>query len=410
MIKDKNLSLEGLRGLASLSVVVGHFTFVFSPYLASLYYPTPGVKPRFSIEAILAYPPFTLLFSADAAVCVFFVMSGYVLTTRFITSNSLEGIQTAAAKRYVRLVLPTAASILFAWLLWKWGAILTKEATQIGVAGWVEAWYRERLSLPGVLFNALLGAPLFAQTGLNPPVWTIQVELIGSIILFSMTALFFGRPVLFVAWSLFFANILGFKLPNVLFYVAFFAGSLLNYASDWLRRNQNASCFIFIIGLVGVSYNYSPLYGLIHLFRLPNLGPIGPDFNALPRLFWHTAGATALVAGVIGWRKADNFLSRRAFVYLGRISFSMYLVHMPIIMSIALGCSKITQQFGLTYGQAVAVTFPIYICSVIVIADLFYRAVDRNAIGIAAALSPSNPKVRQLGVTTSWREAKNPAP
>lgn len=397
MSKDKNLSLEGLRGLASLSVVIGHFTFVFSPYLANLYYPTPGAQPRFAVESVLAYPPFTLLFSADAAVCVFFVMSGYVLTTRFITSNSLEGIQTAAAKRYIRLVLPTAASILFAWLLWKWGAILTKEAVQIGVAGWVEGWYRERLSLPGALFNAFLGAPLFAQTGLNPPVWTIQVELIGSIILFSMTSLFFGRPVLFVAWSLFFANILGFRLPNALFYVSFFAGALLNYASEWLNRHQKASIVIFTIGIVGVSYNYSPLYQFMQGLRLPDLGPIGPDFNILPRLFWHTTGAIALVAGVIGWRKANSFLSKGAFVYLGKISFSMYLVHMPIIMSVALGCSKISQQFGLTYGQALSVTFPIYICSVIGVADLFYRAVDRNAIAIAAAASRSKPPLRRPG-------------
>ena len=102
MKKQKDNSLEGLRGIASLVVVIGHFIFVFLPYLATLYYPAAGAAPRNRFEAVLAYPPFSLLFSAEAAVCVFFVMSGYVLTTKYFSTGDVANAiryQSEAVKK-----------------------------------------------------------------------------------------------------------------------------------------------------------------------------------------------------------------------------------------------------------------------------------------------------------------------
>lgn len=117
MTKQKNLALEGLRGLASLSVAIGHFTFVVVPFLGTVFTPIPGATARFAFERWASYPPFTLLFSAEAAVYVFFAMSGYVLTTKYYATGAVADLQSAAAKRYLRLVLPTFASVMCAWFL-----------------------------------------------------------------------------------------------------------------------------------------------------------------------------------------------------------------------------------------------------------------------------------------------------
>ena len=392
VVKQKNLALEGLRGIACLAVVIGHFAFVFFPYLGTIFVPIPGVRPAFAFERWVSYPPFTLLFSAEAAVCVFFVMSGYVLTAKFYATGSVGELQSAAAKRYVRLVLPTFASIMLAWGLWKCGAILTRQGLAIGVAGWVPAWYQKPYSFIGALWNGLAGAPLFADTTLNPPAWTIQVELIGSILIFAMITLFGRRPILFVGWSLFFSNLLGFQLPNVLFYVAFFSGALLNLARDWLRSHQIASLVLVGVGLVGVAYNMTPTYEFIRAIPLPNLQPIGPDFRPMPRLFWNSFGSIALVAGVIGSHQVESLLGVRPLAFLGKISFSMYLVHMPILMSLALGSVKWGRAAGMSYGAAAGITFVLYLTVVIALSILFFRGVDAPSMRLANYLGAKGPR------------------
>ena len=125
------------------------------------------------------FPPFTFLYLADAAVSVFFVLSGYVLTQRYYETSEPLVFESAAISRYVRLVLPAAASVIFAWALLSLGLYGNQLAGQLGAAGWVMASYTEPVSFIGAMFRAFIGAPLFGRIDLNGPLWTIQIELIG---------------------------------------------------------------------------------------------------------------------------------------------------------------------------------------------------------------------------------------
>ena len=172
---------------------------------------------------------------------------------------------------------------------------------QIGAGGWVPAWYQEHFTFWQALFNGAIGAPLFGRAMLNPPLWSIQVELIGSILLFAMLALFgAGRPLLLAGWFLFFANVLGYATPNCLYYLSFLAGTLLHHVEPWLRRNARTAIGLFMLGLVCVAYSELPVFNVFRWVKLPNLQPIGPDFGSLPRLTWHTIGSVLLVAGTLG--------------------------------------------------------------------------------------------------------------
>ena len=381
---SKNGALEGLRGLASLSVAIGHFTFAFFGYLGTLWRPVEGAQPTYLFERIVQVPPLTLLYSADAAVSVFFVMSGYVLTLRFHRTGAVEELQAAAAKRYVRLVLPTFAAIMFGWALWRSGAILTSQAVQIGAAGWVPAWYQEHFSFWEALVSGAITAPLYGRAQLNPPIWSIQVELIGSILLFAMLALFGnGRPVLLLGWFLFFSNVLGYSTPNGLYYLSFLAGALLHPALGWLEARQRVSQLLFVLGLVCVAYSESPAFAVFRLVSLPNLQPLGPDFGTLPRMVWHTLGSVLLVAGMLGSHAISRVLAARPLLFLGRISFSMYLIHMPLVMSLGLWVTRQMQKSGLSYPEAVGVAFVVYIACVLLLASLFERWVDAPSIRLA---------------------------
>jgi peptidoglycan/LPS O-acetylase OafA/YrhL len=387
MAAKKNLGLEGLRGIASLIVAIGHFTFVFFPYLGSVFTPVPGSVPAFNFERWVQYPPFSIFFSAEAAVCVFFVMSGYVLTTKFLATDNVSVLQAAASKRYLRLVLPSCASVIFAWALATSGAIITRDSATIGVAGWVPAWYVGPFSFFGALFDGLIGAPLFAHTSLNPPLWTIQVELIGSIFLFSMLAVFGRRLLPLTLWSIFFAALLGFMSPNMLFYVSFLVGAMLNYARPWLLKRP-ALCAVFaLIGLIGLAYSHNSVFAFLRVLHLPNLSPYGPNFDLNQRLFWNTAGAILLVSGVIGSARVNQVFSERIPVYLGKISFSLYVVHVPILMSVGLRTARWAQSHGCSFLTSSIFAFSVYMATALVVATLFQRFVDRPSIAFADAVS-----------------------
>lgn len=397
----KDLSLEGLRGLASLTVVIGHFTFVFFPFLGTVFTPIPGAVPRYGFENWLIYPPFSLAFSAEAAVCVFFVMSGYVLTTKYYASGAETEIQTAAAKRYVRLVLPTFASIMFAWALWKVGAIISAQAIELGLAGWAPVWWGTPYSFLGAAWNGLAGAPLFGDPMLNPPTWSIGVELLGSIMLFSLIALFGKRPVLFLLWGLFLADFFAYRAATALYYFAFIAGALLNLAAPWLRSRQGVSAALVVIGLIGYAFNWSPAFDWLRAVPLPNFEKLGPNLQGNARMFWNMVGAIALTAGVLGCHPVNAFLSIRPLAFLGRISFSMYLLHAPILMSVALGMVKYAKAAGLPHGVAILIAFAVYIPTVIAIATVFFRTVDAPSIRLATLVTKKGPFAQRAPVATA---------
>ena len=129
---------------------------------------------------------------------------------------------------------------------------------------------------------------------------------------------------------------------------------------------------------------YSTAYAWLNGVPLPNLLPYLADLSTDKRSFWNTLGAFFLVAGVVGSRRAGLLLANRIFVYLGRISFALYLLHWPIICSLSFYSVKQGLDHGLSYASAVALSLVLTITVSILLADLFCRRVDLPSIRFAA--------------------------
>jgi peptidoglycan/LPS O-acetylase OafA/YrhL len=336
----------------------------------------------------MMYPPFTFLYLADAAVSIFFVLSGYVLTRRFYVTGSVEDLQSAATRRYVRLVGPAFVSVMFAWMLQEFSAYSNHLAGQLGTAGWVIALYTEPVGFIGAVFRGLVGAPLFARADLNGPLWTLQIELVGSVLLFAIYSLFGSRSkFLLIVWFMFFAFLVSGRSTNILHYGGLLAGSLLHIVEAKLKSSRPLSLLCLILGLLGVSFTFASFYDPINAFRLPNLTPYGPDLGSAPTAFWHTLGSIFLVAGVVGVPVAQRFLQHRLFVYLGRVSFSIYLLHFPLIMSLGYRTAAWGQSMGLSYIGYAGLAFLVTMVVLFVLSEIFCRFVDIPSIRLAAYLA-----------------------
>src|SRR5580698_99847 len=109
---DRYGHLDGLRGVAAVNVMLSHVVVACD---FALYSGLPSDS-HFSWDiAVSAWPLLLPVAGANFSVCVFLVLSGFVLAHAF--SGGRLGAAALAVKRAVRLGLPILAATLFAWAL-----------------------------------------------------------------------------------------------------------------------------------------------------------------------------------------------------------------------------------------------------------------------------------------------------
>jgi len=105
----KLIELEALRGLAAVVVLFHHFMLGFTPRLHGMFYADQPYS-------LFGTPAFAFV-NGSAAVIVFFVLSGFVLTVGIFKSQRAAGVFVAALKRWPRLALTVMAANALAGLL-----------------------------------------------------------------------------------------------------------------------------------------------------------------------------------------------------------------------------------------------------------------------------------------------------
>jgi len=368
-IMNHNRSADGLRGIAALNVVVSHFFCAFAPGLLHNFYPelfrensSPEVWQR-----ILQWPVFSVFYNGLFAVFVFFVLSGYVLALPYF-QNQPEKISRRFWARYLRLNIPVAAVVLLSWLLFVLHGYYNVPAAKAANSPWLDS----ALQAGGANFRAMMdhavsGAIIFGRKTFDPPLWTINLEFIGSMYLLAYFAVKpRGRealPLLLVCLLLLTCY------PDAsIFFITLFCGSYLGCLPA--RGKYRALSFALGIYLGGYQYD-NALYDY-----LPDVLGWGT------KSFYNALGALLLVWPVVNGFGA-RILQSRPLQYLGRISYSIYLVHFLVLGSVA--C-----KLYLTLPQSrssLALIFVVYVAAAMVLAHYFEKIVDRNAIAASRKFS-----------------------
>ncbi|MEI5668091.1 acyltransferase [Bosea sp. CCNWLW174] len=395
---SKNEALEGLRGIASLGVFCAHFLFAFLPHLATYARPNLVIPSRYGWESIVVQPIFSVFYNGSFAVSIFFVLSGYVLTRRFMTRDDVDSLRTGAAKRYLRLTIPVLASTLFAWALFAAGLMKNGLIAELGSAGWPLIYYPQTLNFQAALAEALFGTQFLHLAQFNGPLWTIKIELMGSFVLFA-TYLFFGKKYFALNIAIYIAIVtcIAPQSEYLFHYLAIFLGSAIHYVERGLKRSELMSVTLVLAGLFLGSFDFSPFFSPLANVTLPTPPAPLPSFEVSKRVFYHTFGAVFIVMGVIGSASVARLLASRIPVYLGRLSFAMYLLHWPIIFSLSYGMmGLLVLRWRWDYGSALSVTALFTAVVVLAFSHLFERLVDRPAVVVSGWFAE---RVLRLGKT-----------
>ena len=367
-------SLDSLRGLASI-LVFFHHDLSASGLLTG------------SLSDFIRSTPLQPLRTGRAGVLFFFVLSGFVLTLSLqrLPALKLQPWALWALQRSIRLCVPAAASLVLSAILYR----LTYSGAWPG-----EAWLLTVTWMAPLTFQAWLDAGLLVNGGgyggftANSVLWSLVHELRISLLL-PLTGLtrFAGRngAALMLIGSIAVYSIVSGSLGSnlgggegageswrttVYFILPFAAGSALAKLLPPALPRAPALVVAALIAVLGL---------------MQRDGGDTESIIASMLLIW-----AALTPG-----RFQAALCHPTLVWLGSISFSLYLVHLPIIAAL---------QHRLHAELNVWTIFALAVPAALGGAALFYVAVERPSRWLARWV------VRKIEPRTSSEEVRSFAP
>lgn len=385
--------LDGIRGLASLMVAVCHYVTAFQPDLLN----GDASLSHFPGDYLLAKTGLVFFYNPDFGVAIFFVLSGFVLAAS--VAHEPPSWPSLAVRRWVRLILPVLTISVILWVALHLGAFRGVPAAAIQAKS---KWFAAMFADP------TYHVPLWKQIGdglitffrpdqssglsgaLNPVLWTMPIELQGSLVLFALYCygadLFRRRRgrvlVMLLAVPLTFqTSFYGFGLGVALFeakrlleevqgpwrqklsQLAVPGGLLLLAAGLWmgsapylLKSDSSYLAFItFLFNHAGLVEGVEPM---------------------------HHLGAACIIAASLLLAPLRWLLTTWVCRYLGRISFMLYLVQIPMLGAVAAPVFLHTAPHW-SYEHRAILAFGAYLVAAVICAELATRFIDKPAIRLS---------------------------
>jgi len=330
-------------------VLLYHVLALNSPALQDGVYLTAAANP---LANILIFSPLHVIWLGAEAVWLFFVLSGFVLTRAAARPGFSWGAYYPS--RMVRLYGPVLAAIVFAWLTY----ILIPHVIEPGDSP-VLAGLPTSYPLPEMLNDVtLIGGASGTAIGV---LWSLQWEVLFSLALpiYIVLVRRFPRSATAVAIA---GCIVGWMTANAVlsFMPMFFFGALLS--QHW---NSVTRAFGFLgtrrtaAHLAGASLLLLSICGLTSFFLLGTwISSVGgsPRVLTVPIVL---ASIMLLIVLAINWPPLSTLLTIRPVVFLGTISFSLYLVHRPIMIASAFifGIGAVPAVIEILISLAIAIGF-----------------------------------------------------
>lgn len=356
------LSLDGLRGLGALIVFLHHVDIMVKPFGAG------GPS----------------LFPGGASVMVFFILSGIVLSLVPFKHMGNGGYDWLGyyPRRVVRLCVPLFAAIALAlpagYMAWRLGST-SRSALAVAYDAGLPTAVHDILMQFDVLFNVsdgvnnLFGAQLVR---VDSPVWSMSWEL------------WFSLTLPLAIWCISRIRRTGLAV------VATFIAVLV---SHWTGYFPLRLCLMFWLGVM-VARQFDKIKA-VKLSMLAELALLVASVGVIElSLVWHPGGvlealeSTAMNAAclvVVVVAIADGFtrraLSAAPMVFLGKVSYSLYLTHAIVIGALA----ALLPRLGIVDPLAIAaVSLP----ASMLVSVVFWRIIEVPSMNLSRSLASSGPR------------------
>ncbi len=342
--------LDSVRGLAAMIVVI-HHCFLTQPAFSDFFFSIWQTPARNLLQYVLFYTPARIVWDGYEAVTLFYVLSGLVLTLPWVERRSPTYI-SFSIKRIARIYFPYYVAILAAAAL---NAAFLPWADVPGASNWVTGmtWTNPVTAWTFVDHAIMYGHRISVNGAIHSLIWEMRVSLLFPILILPIVRFRAGGAAAVVASLVAFIIVLqlavsgGFDAVNVGFngeyallgsdaehgilgkiayevqwtayYACFFvAGSLVALYLQPIRRwlasiPAWARLTLLVSGLLVFQEHWSRIHALQETMV--------------------AVGSVIVIVAALSAGSIERVLLCRPFQFLGRISYSLYLVHVPLILT-----------------------------------------------------------------------------
>jgi peptidoglycan/LPS O-acetylase OafA/YrhL len=361
--------LDSLRGIAAFCVVLHHLVWLWKDEV--LFDSTDRTR---EIAGIIFQP----ISAGHEAVILFFILSGLVLSIPAIERRP-QTYRVFILRRITRIYFPYLAALLLAVI---GSSFLFGNVTR-------SVWFHQFWTAPvprSLLLQHLVFLGSFNMGVFDPPIWSLVHEMrisllfpviCGMAIAITPLRLLAASMVVSFAFCLYgshFHQVYSYLLSS--HYVAFFVvGICIYYYSGWVRQR-----------FAGLSHKFKyPLLFLSLFFYLYASQVLQAD-KSLGRHIdtellgdWLTCiGAAMIIMFALNSGTIRNILLKKSMLWLGEMSFSLYLTHFIVILALV----------HLLYGRMNFILL-LFLCLLtsVVTARGFFIVIERPSMNLGRKIS-----------------------
>lgn len=339
--------LDALRGLAAMMVVFYHYI-------------------NWYWKEELAAQLGSLIFNGADAVSFFFVLSGFVLAYKFFQLGAYMHMGRFIFKRVFRLYPAYIVAVLVCLGYWLSASTLDETLTRILHLNYGPVWAELSMVMQKHQFYI--------------PGWTLGVEMRYSLLIPAFIFLIRWRPS--SIWIILLVALMFHRFLNAQFLIHFVLGMIMvyylaeiqtkNWSVSWIYRAR-----YLLVLLLFVVFN---LRHLDAIFHFPH--ELQHAFDQAGFGYFQLSGIAS--AGIIflllinqNWQKA---LSHPVFLYLGKISYGIYLMHWVFVLAVMEHYQFLVNLLGFPEWITFSLFLILAIAATILSADLMYKNIEEPMI------------------------------
>ncbi|WP_330986101.1 MULTISPECIES: acyltransferase [Enterobacterales] len=349
---NKVTHLEGLRGFCCFIVVFDHCVTAFN----STFRHTNVDGVIGSVQRFIAWSPLNLIYSGIPSVYIFFILSGFVLSNKYNKHKKIDILTSASIKRYPRLIIPVFFSMVVLYAM-----------HQVSNIAFDSSYH---MTIWDVFIQSFVYVPFGGAHLENGAMWTITYELFGSFLVFAILAIFGNYKHKYIVYLVVFA----FTIDS--YYCIFIFGltinSLMHDGYSIRFKNKSLATIAILISLILISFPYprngteiGGIYSHLMIFKDNN-----QTYQSLTK-----AGCMLLFIGVFSLNSIISFFNTRPLQFMGKISFSVYILHVPFLVLTLNFKGAIHSQ----YISLIVLSVAVYLLTILT-SIYFERIIDNNAV------------------------------
>jgi len=236
-----------------------------------------------------------------------------------------DNIALTLLTRYIRLGLPATVSVVFAWVLLCAFPFETEKLSRLLPHPWLRFTYQNAIPPFGAaIADGLYGNFNKGESLFNNVLWTMRIELIGSCVLY----LFYWLPTERFRSQCLIGGLVAVVLTHNTIYMGFALGACLReaYVAGRLPKALPLTALSVgcLLGSVGTGF-----YDRTGLPHIPSSLMLGNREGMI-----YPIAAAMIVYGCLASPALQRMLASAGPRFLGRVSFSLYLFHVPLLYTV----------------------------------------------------------------------------